>query len=136
MEESSAVQLTRISSELLFGGNNECPACKNLLLPGDTSGISHDGRFDKTLMLETLSPKETAKIKTHAGMSRVHFGPWDPAGSPRLLNTVTATVPEDRQRAGWLLLLVLCCAQLPPSEVPLSCLQTRCFFFHQLMPQP
>lgn len=73
-------------------------------------------------MLEILSPKEIAKIKTHGGMSRVHFGPQDPAGSPRLPNTVTATVPGDRERAGWLLLLVLCCAQLPPSEVPLSCL--------------
>lgn len=92
-----------------------------------------DGRFDKTLMLETLSPKETAKIKTRGGMSRVHFGPQDPAGSSGLPNTVTATVPEDRQRTGWLLLLVLCCAQLPPSEVPLSCLQTKCFFPHKLM---
>lgn len=108
MEESSTVQLTHIRSELFFGRNNECYACKSLVLHGDTSGISDDGRFDKTLMLETLSPEETAKIKTHGGMSRVHFGPQDLAGSPRLPNTVTAPVPEDRQRAGWLLLLVLC----------------------------
>lgn len=90
---------------------------QSLVLHGDTSGISDDSRFDKILLLETLSPKETPKIKTRGGMSRVHFGPQDLAGSQRLPNTVTATVPEDRQRAEWLLLLVLCCAQLPPSEV-------------------
>lgn len=87
------MQLTRISSEILLVDIISLLLTKASSYVGIPSGISEAGRFDKTLTLETLPPKQTAEIKQRAGISRVHFGPRDPACSSRLSNTVTAYGP-------------------------------------------
>lgn len=51
-----------------------------------------------------------AKIKQHAAIGRVHFGPQDPACSSRLSNTVTAYSPRGQVESwvGFVVVFTMC----------------------------
>lgn len=144
MEESSTVQVTCIGPEIFLVDIISLLPTKATFYTGVPWASQKLADLTKPLRLKSLTPKQMAKVKQHAGISGVHFGPRDPACSSRLSNTVTAYSPRGQAEC-WVAFVVVFIMCTSPSFRGMlltrlrkgggadSC--TRCFFFQALMPQ-